>query len=609
MLPFKKMFNVILIILLLLSDAFIAIDTSNKLNAKKLRSQNENENEQFSTTTKKSTPITTTKDNPFDVTFEKFDKAGTFIKNDLQENQSSTAKTFKECKRQFYPMISLFPDLIQKAILSEFANNKSINNNCCDSGELIQSIGKEFEYFEKDFAEVLTKRHKQTKKGFTCFRANEVVARNEGLPLERSFINENKQFTRTMLKSQNDLSMNLLACMNQIKKISLRNVGLFCGTDEVKDKIFNKNSQKEYTSVKLFPDDEIETFDQCFEYMKHIDSFSNTVLGAYLDSLNTLIGTDKCNYLSNLFAMDPIKDKDDPLLPKDLKDLAGKVDQKDPSKQTNNSPKILLDKWHSCAKTKTEFDLKNIEDIEEDIRIANYINPNGLSTYIGRADIKYGIIKEKFNLVDYPYFQLKCDFDGCKAGFKGKQYSEMKELQQIITGENTSLKVSCCDKICVVYVKIKDTTPSDGTLDLKAAEIFEMKGDRNTLDISKLDLNELKNAQKCLSAPVTIPVNKEISNFVEILESNSPTNTTTTNTPEKPKTKNFSNQELIETMKQILEKSEDFDNDFRLKTNTLLQINLKGKDVSLNDFIYETLFKQENAGSINVSFKIKKKMI
>ena len=101
MLPFKKMFNVILIILLLLSDAFIAIDTSNKLNAKKLRSQNENENEQFSTTTKKSTPITTTKDNPFDVTFEKFDKAGTFIKNDLQENQSSTAKTYKECKRQF----------------------------------------------------------------------------------------------------------------------------------------------------------------------------------------------------------------------------------------------------------------------------------------------------------------------------------------------------------------------------------------------------------------------------------------------------------------------------------------------------------------------------
>merc|ERR1712032_414120 len=416
--------------------------------------------------------------------------------------------------KEFYPIISLFPDAIQKAIVSEFEKNISSNkDSCCDSSSLIQSIGKELNNFEKEFAENITKKVRKSKRGFACFRSNEVVARSQGLPLQRSFMKENREFTRTMLKSRNKVSRSLLACMNQIKKISLRNVGLFCSKTELKDKLFNKNSNKEYTSIKFFPDDEIETFNQCFEYMKNMDSFSNTILGSYLDSLNTLIGTDKCNYLSNLFSMDPIKDKDDPLLPKDLKELSKNASEKDASK-TTNSPKLLLDKWQKCARSKTEFDTKKIEEMADDIRKANYVNPNGLSTYIGRADIKYGIFKEKFNLVDYPYYQVECKIKGCRASFKGRLFSDhiYTALNGIVKGEKTKFKISCCDNVCVIYVEIEENGK-----DLEAAEIFEMKGDKNTLDISKLDLNELKNSEKCLNKPINIIEEEEkTTKFIEV---------------------------------------------------------------------------------------------
>ena len=589
----KKMFNSILLILLLVSDSLIAIETSNKLNAKILKNLSENKNlnknGQF-TTIKKSVMenLPTKSPNKLNLNFEKFDTKGTFLNNDPNASSASTAKTYTECKKQFFPIISLLPDSIQKSILFQFANNKSTDStSCCDSAHMIQSIGNEFDIFGKEFAEILTKRQRQNKKGFACFRANEIVANEEGLPLDHSLIKQNKDFIKKMLKSQNDLSMNLLACMNQIKKISLRNIGLLCVNKETKDKIFNKNTSNEYTSIKLFPEDEVETFNHCFEYTKKIDSFSNTILGAYLDSLNSLIGTDKCNYLSNLFSMDPIIDKDDPLLPKDLKDLAEKVDKNDPSK-LSNSPKTLMDKWQSCAKTKSEFDQQNITELAQEIGMANYLNPNGLSTYVGRADINYGIIKEKFNLVDYPYYQLKCEINGCKAGFKGKNYSEMPELKDIIKGQKTSLKISCCDNICVIYVKIKDNTSFDGDISLKAAEIFEMKGDRNSIDISNLELNELKNAKSCLEAPVYV--------IPDISKNNQTISNNTEN--DKPKTKEFLNKELIDTMKEILAKPDDFDNDFRLKTNTLLRINYKGKSVSLNDYVYESLFKQNTTGFI-----------
>ena len=90
----NKKFSVILIILLVLSDAFIALETSNRLHlSNKLKTQNKNE--QFSTTTK-STTKQQTPINPkiFSTNFEKLDKKGTFINNNTYEKLSSTAKTY-----------------------------------------------------------------------------------------------------------------------------------------------------------------------------------------------------------------------------------------------------------------------------------------------------------------------------------------------------------------------------------------------------------------------------------------------------------------------------------------------------------------------------------
>merc|ERR1712032_1397739 len=341
-----------------------------------------------------------------------------------------------------------------------------------------------------------------------------------------------------MLKSQNVLSMNLLSCINQIKKIALRNMGLFCSTDDLKDKFFNKNAANEYTSIKLFPDDEEETFNKCFNYVKIQDSFSNTVLGAFLDSLNSIIGTDKCNYLSNLFSMDPIKDKEDPLLPKDLKELANKAKEKTSSNKNSisgNSPLEPLENWSKCAKEKTEFNVSKISELFNDVRRANYVNPNGLSTYIGRADISYNIIKEKFNIIDYPYYQIECTYQKCQGAYKDNKFSTLTDLKDIVGGKygnKTELKVSCCDKICVVYVKIQDQSNSHGLVDLEAAEIFKMNGDKNSLDITKLDINELKNAEKCLKADVPLvtkedkakidTAKKEVTKFVEIFAKQTP---------------------------------------------------------------------------------------
>jgi len=609
------------IMLILSSDVIMALEKTNLQN-KKLKNH-KNDKSSISKTEKQFISSTSSTPKVNDVLrassslvdqISVMDQTGNVLQNDPNASKS-TNTTYTTCKNKFYNIISILPSNLQTAILAEFASNINANY-CCDSEKLIKSVSNILNSQVSSFAQILTNQQQKSKKGFVCFRAPEIVAKDENLPFEKSYSDKNKEFINSLLLQQNVLSSNLLKCLNQINKISIRNLGLMCSSNEMSDKIFNLDAiSKRYTSVKKFPDDDKNIYSDCIDYIKNYDTFSNTVLGAYVDSLNFLIGTDKCNYFSNLFTMDPIRDKNDPYLPKDLADLATSTNTSNSAnnnlnKNNNNDPTLLLNSWYNCASTKTEINSSFSTNLKNSVIRAQYINPFGLSTYIGRADIDYQKVKQKFNLVNYPYYYLSCTMnDGCYASFKGASNQKQADMSTVITGQSTKLEVSCCNKICIVYVKIEDSFVDQNgnfyssTKNLEAAEIFEMKSDRNSLELSSLDYLEIRNSRNCFNKNSSNPISfiEKSHNFSTqfVSSSNISTQNTNVNNPSSSTAinieKNFDNSNFLKILNDLYLNPSLYENDFRLKTTTMLKVTLDGKTQTLNDLLYNDLFTNNNS--------------
>jgi hypothetical protein len=628
-----------LIMLIFSYDVIMALETTKKTNLHSLKkisstnklkkdlstqahpSQPQTEPSNPTSTAPSSAPSQTPTKNPFIPANSQIaeiislDQSGTTIQTDPYSSKAINSQLYLTCKAKFYSLIAALPDSLQSAVLSEFAANTQ-SNSCCQAEKLILTVSSALNSQVTLFANLLTNKQRSAKKGFVCFRAPEIVAKEEDLPLEQSFSEKNKEFINKMLLEQNTLSSNLLKCVNAINKISIRNLGLMCSSNDMIDKLFNKDTANTYrlASIKKFPDDDKNIYNECVEYVKKQDSFSNTVLGAYVDSFNFLIGTDKCNYFSNLFTMDPLKDKDDPYLPKDFAELAQSANNNS-NKNTNfninnntNSPNAMLNTWFSCASAKSEFSSAIINDLKTNITRAQYTNPFGLSTYIGRADVNYSLIKQKFDLVSFPYYHVKCGLvEGCSASFKGSSNSKQVDLASVVTGPQTKMEVSCCNFICVVYVRIEDmhnaSQNSNGglssTKQLEGAEVYKMKSDRNSLDISSLDLLEIRNAKNCFNKNSLNPVSFiEKANSEQALPTNNnngtiytPNSTPTANSAEKK----FANTNLIKILSDLYSHSANYENDFRLKSSTMLKVTFDGKTRTLNDLLYSELFKAENS--------------
>ena len=91
------------------------------------------------------------------------------------------------------------------------------------------------------------------------------------------------------------------------------------------------------------------------------------------------------NYYSDFFNFDMGQDKNDIYFPNKIIPSAP---------ETFNS---LLDTWSNCTSTKSEFLSFAVSTLKTNIQLSQQANPNGLSTFIGRADINFDAFQQEDN--------------------------------------------------------------------------------------------------------------------------------------------------------------------------------------------------------------------
>jgi hypothetical protein len=403
--------------------------------------------------------------------------------NQKTASQSVTANQNNRCVSVFINLLKDFPQETQDLIVTEFL--KTTSGSCCDAATLQTTIKDSLYSILNNFSQTMTDQTVKAKMGLGCYRSQDMVTADQGMDLDASAISDNKTFIESMLLTTNFISADLANCMTYLHKLSLSNISLMCVDPSLYSTFFVMDVNGKALYPKRTPDTVHDlTFKCSFGYVQRMNDYTNIVLDAFVDNINFLIGTDKCNYYSNFFSFDSNVDTDDPMFPTEV-----------PKTQQNYESSALIDKWATCSNI--SFGGDKTSTLKNKVIYSQQTNPNGLSTYIGRSDINFNVIKDTFNVKDYPSFYIHCENSICNATCT-PSCSSFKDAGNVVQSNTTVLDVSCCDSVCLINVQISDTINSSPVI-LSGAEVFLITGDMYARDFDKLLLAKLSNFQSCTS--------------------------------------------------------------------------------------------------------------
>jgi hypothetical protein len=571
----KQIINILFIITLLTSNM---ISCSNKMRKSNAQSKIENTQVTVQPTANISQSTTTIQNTN---SSNSSTNSGNELTDQLKaiETPSSTkVDTSTKCSAKFEKIISNLPDSLKTVVINEFKANVN-KTTCCVSESMIKSVTKALKEHQKKFTKLMSEQSSIGKKGLTCVRAPDVVQGKMKQTPDANGTSQQKSIIDQLLYNANHLNSNLAKCLVQVNKIVVKNLGLMCGDDSFINAFFNVDSTGKVTSPKKSQENEMNLYNSCTDYIKNYSNFASSILSSYADSLNFLLGNEKCNYFSNDFKFDPVADKEDPLFPSSVKNAP------------TNSVDNLLESWYSGIKKIEGVKEPLVTQLKKDFVIAQQRQPSGLSTYIGRYDINYDIIKKTFYLSKYPSFHIQCRNMQCTAYCP--QCSGLTwESNKVVSNANTSLDVACVNNICVVLVSIYDTISGSQTV-VPGAEIFLIRGNDNLKEFDNLTVAKVRNSAKCFT-PSQIA-----SSFVQVHQ-----NANSTVTPDSNASSNstvppayaesklpFSDTIFKTNLASIVKDSSQYEQDFNLATALKLKVTVNGGAKRLEEYIFNTLYK------------------
>jgi hypothetical protein len=471
---------------------------------------------------------------------------------------SLEANLEQRCVKKFATILANYPKDIQKAFIKEFyAAEESLN--CCNSNTVAEKISKYYNYNVKSFADLASKQSKDSKVGMSCFKSINHLQTEFGFK-DDTASTSSREFIKELLMSQNQANTNLAKCTTELNKAVMKNALLMCGTDSFHQKVFNFNENGVATSPKKSFEINEHIYKSCSEFFKSNEDLSKNASGSLIDSINYTMGLPQCSYFSNNFKFDIEEDQDDPLFPQRLG-----------SQQVMSTHDLLVDYEQCATLTFSQENSDAISKLLTDVKGAMKENPNGLSTYIGRSDINYDIIKQTFYLNKFNSFLVRCKNKTCQAICDGCDNLNWPKDEVVLT-DATKLKVSCCNKTCLVYVEINDMVYGE-TKVLKGAEIFYIREEKYRKGVDPLLVTKLRNADQCF-----------YKNSKEFNKGNdAPT---------------IDNSVLHEKLQDVVEHPNSFLIDTRFQNALKLKINVEGTNISIVDYFSKHLIKDNNSFSL-----------
>lgn len=493
---------------------------------------------------------------------------------------------------------------------------------------MIKQLSAFFEKNSSILSEFLTNESKKAKNGLGAFYIpqNLINEINPEKKIDDNFQQETTNFIREMIKETNNLNSSFSNCFMKLNSIMIQNISLMCVNKNkydlffekglmtqidsqimkikgIKNFIFNLKDEKEIFNNEYFSNVYLDVYIDCNDYANNFNHYSDSVVNSAIDSINLLSGSSECNYFSRNFSFDTQKDRDDEF----YKQQEKSINKNDynlflnrlgiQSGEQPNNPEFYLDFWHTCVKQFNSqlnyLSEKDLEDLYKTIPIALYKNPKGLSTYIGRFDIDFSIIKKTFDLTNFNYFYIKCENKICVAQCASCSNLDFTwDNTNVVKNDSTYLEISCCSYICVIYVRILDNFASSGRANpnnnsfVVGAEIFHIKNSNYLFDLSALELEKLKNAKKSF-----LDEDKVMNNFEE------------------------NENKLINKIENLIENQKFYVKDARLsnalfsliETNDIesnqmlykLNSNKQVNEIQLNDFIYGNLMQSNSTFIFN----------
>jgi len=396
------------------------------------------------------------------------------------------------CYNKFQSIINNYPLVIQNEIVSEFnnyflnkplaVNSTTFNSNiCCFGRSLIKRAAKKFNEITKRFTNIVSKQESECKNGFACFRANEVLIKSMGEDIDSNYKNKNQNKLKSLLKDGKLQNSHMLKCLLHLQKISIRNIGLLCANNDLVKKTFVIDSQNKIIKSKRFPEDNLDLFINCGNYIKNFNLYPEEITNAFIDSINYLLGSEQCNYFSHFFNNQKISfdsnnwfHKGNKMEKKDeknifnqaadfLKEVFNKSNKTDSiNKPGSNNTKLefkgnststLIDRWYSCASKVEQLNKTQIEILKALLPKKLSENPNGILGGIVRG-VNFKEIQTKFDAFSNPQFLISCEEKLCKLNIGNtsnrNNVSANFNATNIVMRENITLKYSCCDRICVI---------------------------------------------------------------------------------------------------------------------------------------------------------------
>ena len=496
------------------------------------------------------------------------------VVNNTQNVQSNMNSS--DCVKKFIPIISTLSSNCQSRIVSSF-NQNVVPGRCCTPANFTSSIRDCLKADISSFTNSMTKISQSNKLAFSCYKNNEVFKILNKLPLSKEEIDNDNTFLKGLLLGYNNLNHLMSKCLSALNNLSLNMLTRMCLPSTSLPNFFKKDSSGNYASILKLKQDDLDIQKSCTDYLRNHTQITNVLLNSYVDQVNYLLGVDQCNYYSDFFNFDMGQDKNDIYFPNKIIPSAP---------ETFNS---LLDTWSNCTSTKSEFLSFAVSTLKTNIQLSQQANPNGLSTFIGRADINFDIIKRTFYLEKYPSFHVKCDSNTCTAyclTCNGLIWDNTK----VVSGSNIkSFDTSCCNGVCVVYIQLVNPNVS-------GSEVFKINGDSSTRNADKLLTEKLANAQFCFDNKKNFTANLRGPNSTYV-RSNNTINNTSNNTIRNFSNVNFTNSKLKSVITDIQANPNNYNLDFRLGSalNLLIQPYNNNTRVTLMNFLNRDLYARNNS--------------
>lgn len=570
----KEMINIFFIIILLTSNM---ISCSSKMRKSNAQSKIENSQVTVSPSTNSQSSQTTQTTNSSVSSKNSENELSDQLKA-LETPSSTKVDTSLKCSAKFEKIISNLPDSLKNVVINEFKTNLN-QTTCCKHESMIKSLSKALKEHQNKFTKLMSDQSSMGKKGLSCVRAPDVVLSKMKQKPDSNGTSQQKTIIDQLLKNTNQLNSDLTKCLVQINKIMIKNLGLMCGDDTFTNIFFNVDSNGKVISPKKSQENEINLYNSCSDYIKNYSNYASSILSSYTDSLNFLLGNENCNYFSNNFKFDLNADKEDPLFPSNVKNAP------------TNSVENLLGTWYEGIKKIDGVKEALVNQLKIDFAIAQQRQPSGLSTYIGRYDINYEIIKKTFYLSKYPAFHVQCRNSQCTAycpQCSGLSWDSTK----VISNSNTNLDVACVNNICLVLVSIIDNISGRQTI-VPGAEIFLIRGNDNLKEFDNLTMAKVRNSAKCFFPSQTS------SSFIQTHQNSNSTvtsdpkfsqNSTNPSVYEESKIP-FSDAMLKTNLENIIKDPSQFQQDFNLATALKLKVTINGTVKRLEEHIFNTLYK------------------